>query len=69
MEGGILSARSDFSFPCPCGGTGSTGYDEHNNPLVLHSFPTCVDFDRMDAHEYLVFVRKSAGIVAPWDKD
>lgn len=42
--------------PCPCGGTFSAGY-EGERGAVLHSWPPCDAFNRMDVVNFMRWTR------------
>jgi hypothetical protein len=37
------------SWSCPCGGQVTAAEDELGRPAVIHSMPTCKDYDRIDS--------------------
>lgn len=59
--------KPELEGKCPCGGTFTAGYDGEDVPGVMHTEPACERFSKLEPDEFLRYVRRSAGIVAPWD--
>ncbi len=64
----VIGFPNELMLRCPCGGKCDFACEEvTGHKLVIHSLPYCQKFEDMEPDVYLSYVRRSMGIVAPWE--